>query len=57
MEFMEKEIEELIKQAKKEGSITREDIGTKLIKYDLTNKDLEDVVERLQNEGCIVEDE
>ncbi len=57
MEVMEKDIIDLIKQAKKEGSITREDIGTKLIKYELTHKELEDIVERLESEGCIIEDE
>ena len=57
MEVMEKDIIDLIKQAKKDGSITREDIGTKLVKYELTHKELEDIVERLESEGCIVEDE
>ena len=57
MEIMENDIQELIKLAKKEGSISSEEIGSKLVKYELSQKDMDDVIERLESEGIIVEQE
>ena len=57
MEINEKDIEDLIKLAKKEGSISTEEIGSKLINYELSAKEMDEVIERLESEGITVEQE
>ena len=57
MEINEKDIEDLIKLAKKEGVISTEEIGSKLINYELSAKDLDEVIARLESEGITVEQE
>lgn len=57
MEDMEKEILELVKLAKKEGSISREEIGTKLINFELSHREMEGVIKRLESEGCVVDED
>ena len=51
----DREIQSLLNYAKKTGNITEEEIGTKLIKMDLTADELNDVVEYLTSEGVTVE--
>jgi len=51
----DREIQSLLNYAKKTGNITEEEIGTKLIKLDLTADELNDVVEYLTSEGITVE--
>ena len=55
MEIMEKDIQDLIKLAKKEGTITSDEVGSHLVKYELSAKDLDEVIERLESEGITVE--
>ena len=57
MEINEKDIEDLIKLAKKEGVITTDEIGSKLINYELSAKELDEVIARLESEGITVEQE
>ena len=57
MEIIEKDIEDLIKLAKKEGVISNEEIGSKLINYELSSKDMDEVIARLESEGITVEQE
>ena len=52
-----KEVEELIKAAKKRGSITEGEIGEALIEYDLTKQQLKNVIEEFRREGVTVEDD
>lgn len=54
-EKLQKDVQNLIKNAKKQGSITEEEIGTKLIEYDLSSSELKDIVEQFQKEGIVVE--
>ena len=54
-EKLQKDVQNLIKSAKKQGSITEEEIGTKLIEYDLSSSELKDIVEQFQKEGIVVE--
>lgn len=56
MNNLDQEIEEIIKDAKKDGnSITEEDLGAKLINYELTSEDMKDIKERLEDEGITIE--
>ena len=53
---LEKDIQELVRYAKKQGSISEDEIGTKLIKHDLTLDEMKDVVEKIKAEGGVVEE-
>lgn len=56
MNNLDREIEEIIKDAKKDGNnITEEDLGAKLINYELTSEDMKDIKERLEDEGITIE--
>jgi len=52
-----KEVEELIKVAKKRGSITEGEIGESLIEYDLSKQQLKNIIEEFKREGVQVEDD
>ena len=54
-EKLQKEVQALIKSAKKQGSITEEEIGTKLIEFDLSSDDMKDIIDCFQKEGITVE--
>ena len=54
-EKLQKEVQALLKSAKKQGSITEEEIGTKLIEFDLSSDEMKDIVENFQKEGVVVE--
>ena len=54
-EKLQKEVQVLIKNAKKQGSITEEEIGTKLIEFDLSSDDMKDIIDSFQKEGITVE--
>ena len=57
MENLDLELEEIIKDAKKSGNvITEEDLGEKLINYELTAKDLEGIKEKLEEMGVTIEE-
>ena len=57
MENLEQELIDLIREVKKSGgTITEEDLGEKLINYELNAKDLEQIKERLEEAGLIVEE-
>ena len=53
---LEKDIQELVRYAKKQGSISEDEIGTKLIKHDLTLDEMKEVVEKIKAEGGVVEE-
>ena len=54
-EKLQKEVQVLIKNAKKQGSITEAEIGTKLIEFDLSSDDMKDIIDSFQKEGITVE--
>lgn len=57
MENLELEIQEIIKEAKKNGCvISEEDLGEKLINYELSSKDMDKIKEQLEEEGISVEE-
>ena len=56
MDNLEKEISKIIKYASKDGnSITEEELGARLINYELSADEIKDVKERLEDEGITVE--
>ena len=57
MENLEQELIDLIREVKKSGgTITEEDLGEKLINFELNAKELEEIKERLEEAGLIVEE-
>ncbi len=54
-EKLQKDVQNLLKAAKKRGSITEEELGTKLIEYDLSSDELKDIIDMFQKEGVTVE--
>lgn len=56
MNNLEQEIEQIIKDAKKDGNtITEEDLGAKLINFELSSDELKEIKDRLEDEGITVE--
>jgi len=56
MNNLEQDIEEIIKEAKKEGNvITEEDLGSKLINHELSSSELDKIKERLEDEGISID--
>ena len=56
MNNLEQEIEQIIKDAKKEGNtITEEDLGAKLINFELSSDELKEIKDKLEDEGITVE--
>jgi len=56
MNNLEQDIEEIIKEARKEGNlITEEDLGSKLINHELTAEQLNNIKEKLEDEGITIE--
>ena len=56
MDNLEKEFQEILKSAKREGnSISEEDLGERLINYELTAEEMEKFKSRLEDEGIDVE--
>lgn len=56
MDNLDQEISKIIKDASKDGNtITEEELGARLINYELSADDLKDVKERLEDEGITVE--
>ncbi len=57
MEELELEIQELIKDAKKNGSVISEDaIGEKLINFELSAKDMKTIKEKLEDAGITIDE-
>lgn len=54
---LEKEVNTLIKQASKTGVITQEEIGAKLISFDLTNEQMQAIFQMIQDEGISIEEQ
>ena len=54
---LEKEVNAIIKQASKSGVITQEEIGAKLVSFDLTNEQLQAVLQMIQDEGISIEEQ
>lgn len=56
MNSIDEEIEQILKEARKDGNvITEEDLGAKLINFDLTSDELNGIKERLESEGITIE--
>ncbi len=56
MNNLDEEIEKIIKDASKDGNtITEEDLGAKLINFELSAEELKEVKDRLEDEGITVE--
>ena len=56
MNNLEQEIEQILKDAKKEGNtITEEDLGAKLINFELSSDELKEIKDKLEDEGITVE--
>ena len=56
MNSLEQEIEQIIKDARKDGNvITEEDLGAKLINYELSMNEMKEVKDKLEDEGITVE--
>jgi len=57
MDNLELEIQEIINDLKKTGNtISEEDLGEKLINYEITSSEMEKIKERLEDEGITIED-
>ena len=57
MENLDLEIEEIIKESRKNGNtITEEDLGEKLINYELTVNDMNAIKEKLEEAGIVIEE-
>ncbi len=53
---LEKDIEELVKYAKKQGSVSEDEIGIKLIKHDLNIDEMKEIIDNLKAQGINVEE-
>ncbi len=53
---LDKDVEELVKYAKKQGSVTEDEIGIKLIKHDLSLDEMKEIIEKLKSLGVTVEE-
>ncbi|MBQ7351885.1 MAG: RNA polymerase sigma factor RpoD [Clostridia bacterium] len=57
MENLELEIQEIIKEARKTGNvISEEDLGEKLINFELSSKEMEKIKEQLEEAGITIEE-
>lgn len=52
---LDKEVADLIIYAQKQGSITEEEIGNKLIKHDLTVEEINEIITKLKEQNITVE--
>ncbi len=56
MNNLDEEIEQILKEARKDGNvITEEDLGAKLINFDLSSDELKEIKDRLEDEGVTIE--
>lgn len=56
MNNLDEEIEQILKDARKDGNvITEEDLGEKLINFDLSSDELKEVKDKLESEGITIE--
>lgn len=53
---LEKDIEELVKYAQKQGSVNEDEIGVKLIKHDLSLDEMREIIDKLKEKGITVEE-
>lgn len=57
MENLEQELQEIIKDAKRNNNtILEDDLGEKLINFEISSSEMEKIKERLEDEGIIVEE-
>ena len=54
---LESVIEDLLKSAKKQGTITEQEIGASLIDFDITSDEMKDIVSKFTAEGIVVEND
>lgn len=53
---LDKDVEELVKYAQKQGSVTEDEIGIKLIKHDLSLDEMKEIIDKLKSLGVTVEE-
>ncbi len=52
---LEKDLLEIKKLAKEQGSITEDEVGSKLVSHDLTTDEISEIISRLKKEGVNIE--
>ncbi len=52
---LEYELQTIVKYANKMGSITEEELGSRLIRFDLTSEEMNEVVEQLKEKGVTID--
>ena len=57
LEGLESTIESLLKSSRKSGSISEQEIGAALIDYDLSAKEMKEIMSRFTREGIVVEED
>ena len=55
LDNLEKDIQELTSYAKKHGSISEDEVGSKLVKHDLGMDEIEEIIKKLKEQGVNVE--
>ena len=55
MEIVEKEILDILKKIEKQGTVSEDELGEKLLKFDLTNDQMEEITNYLTESGVIIE--
>ena len=55
MEALEKEILDILKKIEKQGTVSEDELGEKLLKFDLTNDQMEEITNYLTEAGVIIE--
>ena len=55
MEIVEKEILDILKKIEKQGTVSEDELGEKLLKFDLTNEQMEEITNFLTENGVIIE--
>jgi len=55
MEIVDKEILDILKKIEKQGNVSEDELGEKLLKFDLTNEQMEEITNFLTENGVIIE--
>ena len=55
MEIVEKEILDILKKIEKQGTVSEDELGEKLLKFDLTNDQMEEITNFLTENGVVIE--
>ena len=57
LESLESIIESFLKSSKKSGTISEQELGAALIDYDLSAKEMKEIISRFTKEGIVVEED